>query len=61
MCSVPINVKEIESYRNILINKYKIEIPIFAWRNKNLIRLSFQIYNSQNDVDKLIEAIEEIK
>ncbi len=61
MCSVPINVKDIQSYRNILIEKYKIEIPIFKWRDKSLIRLSFQAYNSQDDVDKLIEAIKDIE
>ncbi len=36
---------------------HQIEIPVFEWKNYNLIRLSVQIYNDQNDIDSLMRAI----
>jgi isopenicillin-N epimerase len=37
-----------------------IEVPILAWNNKPFIRVSIQAYNTSEDVDQLIEALEEL-
>jgi isopenicillin-N epimerase len=42
-----------------LYKRYKIEIPVIQWGEDWLIRLSVQGYNSQGDLDLLIEALEE--
>ena len=36
---------------------HQIEIPVFEWNGMQLIRLSVQIYNQQNDIDSLMSAL----
>ena len=57
MYSFQINYNDAIKLKNIFINDYKIEIPIMKWENKTLIRISLNGYNSQNDVDKLLEIL----
>ncbi len=42
------------------MEEFKIEVPIFAWQGKPLLRVSIQAYNSRADVDRLVEALERI-
>ena len=49
--TVPPDLKE------ILYNKYKIEIPIFKWENRMFIRISMQIYNEKKEIDLLLSAL----
>ena len=44
----------------ILLNKYKIEVPIFKWNNQSFIRTSIQIYNDKNDIDYLMSVLRTI-
>lgn len=46
--------------KNKLYDKFKIEIPITRHKNLNLIRLSFQIYNSEQEYDFLLESLKNI-
>ena len=41
--------------------KYKIQIPFMAWKDKTLMRISIQAYNSKKDVIKLLEALDDLK
>ena len=41
-------------------SKYRIETPIFTWKNRLFIRISIQIYNDKNDVDYLMKALKTI-
>ena len=60
MISVPIpKVKEFE-FQKRLYRNYKIEIPIIPWENRSFVRISFQIYNSEKDLDKLIFALKKL-
>tara|TARA_B100001250_G_scaffold223188_1_gene191345 strand:+ start:26 stop:1153 length:1128 start_codon:yes stop_codon:yes gene_type:complete len=52
--SAPINLK------NILWDDFKIEIPIFTWKNNMFIRVSIQIYNDKKDVELLLSALDSI-
>ncbi len=61
MCSVEINCTDFEQLSSLLYNHYKIEIPVFPHGDKVYIRYSFQGYNSQQDLDKLFEALEETR
>ena len=45
------------SFKNRLLSVYNIEIPIFEWKGRNLLRLSFNAYNDEKDADRLIDAI----
>jgi len=49
-----------DKLKEILWHDYNIEIPIFEWNNSNYIRISFQIYNSPNDIDQLINALKSL-
>lgn len=40
-----------------LYDEYRIEIPLIAWNERKLIRLSVQGYNSRRDMDKLLNAL----
>ena len=40
-----------------LWTRHQIEIPVFEWNGLQLIRLSVQIYNQQNDIDSLMSAL----
>jgi isopenicillin-N epimerase len=37
---------------------YRIEIPVFDWQDNTIVRLSTQGYNTQNQMDFLVSALE---
>lgn len=41
-----------------LYDEYKIEVPITQWRDRQFIRVSIQGYNTQEDVDQFLGALE---
>ena len=43
-----------------LYTLYKVEIPITVWNGQNLIRASFQGYNSADDLERLMRALGDI-
>jgi isopenicillin-N epimerase len=43
-----------------LYDEYKIEVPLIAWNNHKLIRVSVQAYNSKKDIDRLLQALSEL-
>ena len=44
-----------------LFETYKIEIPVMPHEDKVYLRYSINAFNSQNDLDKLYDAVKEIK
>ena len=42
-----------------LLDAYGIEIPVFNWQDKTIVRVSAQGYNTQGDMDKLVRALTE--
>jgi isopenicillin-N epimerase len=60
MCSMLINTDEPEKLQRLLFEKYKIEIPVSRQDDKKFIRYSIQAFNSQQDLDKLYDALAEI-
>ena len=52
MTSLKINVDDADHlYRFLKTNN--IEVPIFPWNGQNLLRVSFQCYNSMEDISIL--------
>ncbi len=43
-----------------LLDEFNIEVPIVVWNGKPYIRVSIQAYNTQEDVDRLVDALERI-
>lgn len=60
MASVEVpNVNSL-NLKNELMSKYNIEIPVFTWKNKNYLRVSFNAYNDETDADKLVSALQQL-
>lgn len=49
----PSDIERIKS----LLSKQNITIPVFEWENKLFIRISLNGYNSENDIQKLIDLL----
>lgn len=58
--SVPINTPEPETLKDLLFNKYKIEIPVMPHADKVYLRYSIQAFNTQQDLDILEDALKNI-
>ncbi len=41
-----------------LMDEFKIEVPIVVWNGKPYIRVSIQAYNTPEDVERLVEALD---
>lgn len=61
MCSIPIKTTQPIKLKEYLYHKENIEIPIMEHSDKVYLRLSFQPYNTANDIEKLVDAIRKIK
>ena len=49
---------DLTALKSRLYDEYKIEVPLIEWQGRCFIRISIQGYNSQGDVDKLVDALE---
>ena len=60
MFSIPVNAPEPEKLQRHLFENYKIEIPAMRHDGKVFLRYSVNAYNTQNDLDRLYNALTEI-
>ncbi|MFN8401091.1 MAG: aminotransferase class V-fold PLP-dependent enzyme [Anaerolineales bacterium] len=51
---------DLVSLKSRLYDEYRIEIPLIAWNEKKLIRLSVQGYNSRRDMDRLLSVLKKL-
>ncbi len=61
MLSLPIATKEPEKLQRLLFSDYRIEIPVMRHENNVYLRYSINAFNSQNDLDRLYDAILKIR
>ena len=47
--------------RDALLYDHRIEVPIFTYRGKLWTRLSFQVYNELDDVERFASAVEKYR
>jgi isopenicillin-N epimerase len=47
-------------FHNRLMDRYRIEIPVFNWQDHSIVRVSVQGYNSKPQMDLLIDALTEM-
>lgn len=57
---VPDTGLEPQQVHDMLLAKYRIEIPVFKWQDHCIVRLSVQGYNSKPQMDGLIGALTDI-
>jgi isopenicillin-N epimerase len=48
---------DIAVLKSRLYDEYRVEVPLIAWNDLKLIRVSIQGYNSEPDVDRLLAAL----
>jgi len=54
----PLPKSDLLILKSRLYDDYRIEVPLTEWQDQQFIRISVQGYNSQRDVDALVEALE---
>jgi isopenicillin-N epimerase len=57
MISIPLSPCDLPELSRRLSEEYRIEVPLPFWNGLHLIRISFQAYNTQDDLDHLITAL----
>ena len=60
MVSHPLPAAAPENLKDILWEKFLIEVPIFEWKKQKYIRVSAHFYNDKNDMETLINALKVI-
>jgi len=61
MISLPIATKVPEKLQRLLFTKYQVEIPVMRQDADVYIRYSINAFNSQSDLDRLYDALKEIR
>ena len=60
MASIPIKTSNPFELKDLLFDKYKIEIPVMPLNENYFLRYSINAYNSQEDLDVLYKALQDI-
>ena len=61
ICSIPIRTNNPIELKEMLYEKYKIEIPVIQFENTVYLRISFQAYNGEPEIETLINALVDIQ
>jgi isopenicillin-N epimerase len=59
MIALPMPQCDAEKLKTRLYDEWHIEVPIIAWQNQLLIRVSIQAYNTLEDVEQLLDALKQ--
>lgn len=57
MAALPIPTCDLETLKRRLYDEFHVEIPTVDWNGRLFLRISIQAYNTQADVDALVEAL----
>ena len=58
MAVLPIPLCDLAALHNRLHDEYEIEIPTTRWNGQSFVRLSVQGYNTRQDIERLVEALD---
>jgi len=59
MCSIPIRTQQPEQLQRHLFEHYRIEVPVPRQEEKTFLRYSINAFNSQGDLDRLYDVLQE--
>jgi isopenicillin-N epimerase len=57
MFTVPIPTDDILRLKTHLYDVFRVEVPAIEWKNQPMLRISVQAYNTQHDIDVLLDAL----
>tara|TARA_B100000029_G_scaffold377381_1_gene372085 strand:- start:1642 stop:2817 length:1176 start_codon:yes stop_codon:yes gene_type:complete len=60
MATILFPTDDVNQFKNTLYNEYQIEIPTMSHNGYSAFRISIQGYNSEDDIDYLIETLKKI-
>jgi isopenicillin-N epimerase len=59
MGAVPLpDSTDVCSLKTRLYEEFRVEVPLIEWNGRKLMRISVQGYNTQADLDRLVQAVE---
>ena len=50
-------IQDLQALKAQLYTKYKVEVPLTSWHDRQFIRVSVQGYNTPTDIEVLLEAL----
>jgi isopenicillin-N epimerase len=53
----PLPPSDLTTLKSRLYDEFRIEVPLTEWQDRQFIRISIQGYNTQADVDALVDAL----
>lgn len=59
MVAMPMPKTDPKALKSYLLNEKNIELPVFEWNGRTIVRVSVAAYNSTEDLDKLVEALQD--
>jgi len=51
---------DLTSLKARLYDEYQVEVPLIQWQDRKFVRVSIQGYNTQGDVDALVNALKRL-
>ncbi|HRQ22835.1 MAG TPA: aminotransferase class V-fold PLP-dependent enzyme [Anaerolineales bacterium] len=54
----PLPLSNLTTLKARLYDEYKVEVPLIQWQDRQFIRISVQGYNTQDDIDAVISAMQ---
>jgi isopenicillin-N epimerase len=60
MAAFPLPPCDADALQRRLCEEFRVEIPVTTWNERQLVRISVQGYNTQSDIDALVDALREI-
>lgn len=57
MVPIPVRTRDAEGLRRQLFDEHRIEVPVTQHGEHTFVRVSVQVYNSQAELDKLLEVL----
>lgn len=54
----PLSNSDLGLLKRRLYDEYRVEVPLIQWEDRQFVRISVQGYNSQDDIDILVSALE---
>lgn len=57
MYSIPVETDDIDGLKSSLYKRFNIEVPVFMNEAKVFVRFSFQVFNTDEDMQRLFDAM----
>jgi isopenicillin-N epimerase len=61
MYSIPIETQDIDGLKSALYKRFNIEVPVFMNELQVFVRFSFQVFNSDEDMQRLFDAMKTLQ